>query len=97
MVKRSTGIRVRTRQLFRKHPRDRGNMMITRRLQRFDPGDRVAFVIEPSEHGGQPYKRFQGLTGVVRGTQGRAYVVDVLVGGKMKTVITNPIHLKRLE
>jgi len=97
MVRRSTGLRFRTRQLFRKHPRDRGHLKITQRLQDFAVGDRVAIVIEPSEQMGQPHKRFQGLTGIVQRKQGRAYVVSLMVGRKQKTVITNPIHLKRLE
>ena len=97
MARRSHGLRYRSRKVFRKNPRQRGHIAITRRLQTFEKGDRVAIVIEPAFQKGMPHKRFQGLTGIVRSTQGRAYVVDVPIGKSKKTVISHPVHLKRLE
>ncbi|HID73778.1 MAG TPA: 50S ribosomal protein L21e [Thermoplasmata archaeon] len=97
MVRRSKGLRFRTRKLFRKRPRDRGDLNITKRLQTFERGDRVAIVIDPSFQRGQPHKRFHGLTGVIAGMQGRSYAVKVSLGDKKKTVISHPIHLKRLS
>ena len=97
MARRSHGLRHGTRKVFRKNPRQRGHITITRRLQTFEKGDRVAIVIEPAFQKGMPHMRFQGLTGIVRSTLGRAYVVDVPIGKSKKTVISHPVHLKRLE
>ncbi len=95
MVKASKGIMERTRQKFRKRARQRGLSPITRALQKFKEGDMVAIVIDSGMHAGQPHKRFHGCTGVVVEARGRAYVVDVRFGGKMKKAIALPEHLRR--
>lgn len=94
MVKRSKGSRSKTRKKLRKRSHERGLGPITRTLQVFEEGQRVAIDIEPSFHKGQPHPRFQGLTGTVTSTQGEAYVVTVRTGGKRKEVIARPEHLK---
>jgi len=40
-----------------------------------------------------PAIRFHGKTGTVVGTQGRAYVLDVKDGNKIKTVLATPEHM----
>ena len=95
MVKASKGIMERTRQKFRKRARQRGLSPITRTLQKFEEGDKVTIVIDSGVHGGQPHKRFHGLTGVIKEKRGRAYVVDVRFGGKVKQAIALPDHLRR--
>ena len=96
MVRRSKGLRYRSRKLMRKRPRDRGKVPLRRILQVLEIGDRVAIDIEPAVQKGQPHKRFQGLTGTVVGRQGSAYVVDVKVGNKVKKVVSLPVHLRKL-
>ena len=66
---------------------------LTKSLQKFNPGDRVDVVIDPSVHKGQPHHRFHGLTGRVKSPAGRAYYVEVKSGNMMKTVIARPEHL----
>ena len=44
-----------------------------------------------------PHRRFQGKTGVITGTQGRAYVVSVKDGNMQKTVVARPEHLRPIE
>ena len=41
-----------------------------------------------------PHPRFQGRTGVVVGQRGRAYIVQIRDGGKIKTLFVRPEHLK---
>jgi large subunit ribosomal protein L21e len=94
MVKRSKGIRSKSRQILRKAPRERGMTPITHLLRDFPVGTRVAVVVDPSSQKGMPHLRFQGYTGLVAGRRGDAYLVNVNVGGKMKTVIARPQHLK---
>ena len=97
MVKRSKGIRNRTRFVLRKRPRDRGLPPVTRSFAQYEVGDRAAVVIEPSVHGGQPHRRFQGETGVIAGKQGKSYVLKIKSGNKEKDLIVRPEHLKRQE
>jgi large subunit ribosomal protein L21e len=94
MVIRSKGFRSKTRQLMRKAPRKRGLPPVSHFLREFEKGATVAIVLEPASHGGMPHPRFQGLTGTVAGRQGRAYVVKVYQGNKLKTVVAGPEHLK---
>lgn len=95
MVKASRGTRSKTRQIFRKSPRMRGMIPITHEFQTFEKGEKVSVVIDPSVHYGTPHSRFQGKTGVVTGQQGRAFVVELYDGNKLKTVIARPEHLKK--
>lgn len=96
MVKRSKGIRNKTRQILRKKPRQRGLSPITRALQEFEEDTPVAIVTDPSVHKGMPHRRFHGKTGYVEGKRGTAYVVRVRQGNAMKQIIVRPEHLKRV-
>jgi large subunit ribosomal protein L21e len=84
-----------TRQKFRRSPRERGLSPITRSFQRFEVGDKVVILIDSSVQRGWPHNRFHGLTGTVVGRRGRAYLVDVRFGGKTKQGIVLPEHLRR--
>jgi large subunit ribosomal protein L21e len=95
MVKASRGLRRKTRNILRKTPRTRGMSPITHELRHFEIGEKVSVVIDPGVHRGMPHFRFQGKTGVVKGPQGRAYVVAVYDGNKLKTVVSRPEHLKK--
>lgn len=95
MVKASKGIMEKTRQKFRRGPRARGLSPITRSFQTYALGDRVVIVIDSSVQKGWPHHRFHGMTGTVVGVRGRAYLVDVRMGGKEKQAIVLPEHLRR--
>lgn len=96
MVKRSRGLRSKSRQILRKNPRDRGLKSITRALQEFKEGEAVSIVIDPAVHKGMPHVRFHGYTGKIEGKQGEAYLVGIEVGKKHKTLIVRPEHLRRV-
>lgn len=95
MSKMSHGPRSKTRYKIGKRLKERGPITINRIVKTFEVGDRVAIDIEPSVHNGMPFKRFQGMTGVVEGQRGDAYIVKISDQGKHKTVVSYPIHLKR--
>jgi large subunit ribosomal protein L21e len=95
MVKASKGIMEKTRQKFRRSPRKRGLSPITRAFRVFAIGEKATILIDSSIQKGWPHNRFHGLTGTVVGTQGRAYVVDVRFGGKIKKAIVFPEHMER--
>ncbi|MEK6974764.1 MAG: 50S ribosomal protein L21e [Candidatus Thermoplasmatota archaeon] len=94
---RSKGLRSKTRHLLLKDPRNKGRLPPNRVLAQFEVGARVAIKLEPSQHGGMTHKRFQGLTGTVRGKQGVAFVIDVLHGNMPKTLVVRAEHLLALE
>ena len=97
MVKRSKGIRSKSRKLLRKKPRERGIHSITRALQQFEEGDSVNIVIDSSVHKGMPHIRFQGHTGKIEGKQGGSYLVGINDGKKYKTLIIRSEHLRRVQ
>jgi len=94
MVKAPRGYRNRTRNMLRKHIRDKGHVpRLSKVLYPYKVGDRVVVKIDPSFHGGMPHKRFHGLTGSIIGKRGSAYIVKLSLGNKEKTIITYPVHL----
>ncbi len=95
MVKASKGIMEKTRQKYRRGPRQRGLSAITHSFQRFEIGDKVVILINSSVQKGWPHNRFHGMTGTVVGRRGRAYLVDVRFGGRIKQGIVLPEHLRR--
>jgi large subunit ribosomal protein L21e len=95
VVKASKGIMEKTRQKFRRRARDRGLSPITRSFVEYEIGQKVVIVIDSSVQKGWPHHRFHGLTGTIVASRGRAYVVDVRFGGKIKQAIVLPEHLRR--
>jgi large subunit ribosomal protein L21e len=95
MVKRSKGLRSRSRQILRKRPRDRGVSSISRTLRKYDEGESVNIVIDSAVHKGMPHIRFHGYTGKIKGKQGNSYIVGVTDGKKQKTLVIRPEHLRR--
>lgn len=88
-------MRRKTRNILSKSSRRRGLSPITYEFQEFEVGERVNIVLDPSVHRGMPHSRFHGRTGVVMGTQGRSFVVQIHDGNKIKTVISRPEHLRK--
>ncbi len=86
-----------TRKKLSNHPRDRGTSPPQRAIAQFEEGQRVHLKIDPSVPEGRFHPRFDGLTGVVSGEQGTAYTVEISDGGKQKTVIAKPAHLRAQE
>ncbi|MEE8168245.1 MAG: 50S ribosomal protein L21e [Candidatus Hydrothermarchaeales archaeon] len=93
-MKRSKGSRSKTRHKLRKDVRKKGLLSLSRVMHRFEIGDSVHVVIEPSVQKGQPHPRFHGKTGTVIGKRGRGYLVEVSDGNAKKTLISAPVHLK---
>ncbi len=95
MVKPPKGFRHRTRKLLKKHIRERGAVPpLSLLMHEYKPGDRVYIIINPSVMKGMPHRRYHGKTGVVVGKRGKCYIVEVKVGGKTKTLIVRPEHLR---
>jgi large subunit ribosomal protein L21e len=97
MVKKSKGPRRRTRRKLRKRARQRGKLSVARYMQKFEIGDKVVVKPEPAVQKGLPHRRFFGKLGVIAGQRGRAYLVELRNGGKIKKIICLPIHLKKVS
>jgi large subunit ribosomal protein L21e len=93
MVRRSKGYRSRTRTLFRKRPREKGKIGLSRILRTYEPGQKVTILIEPSVHKGMPHRRYHGRVGVIHQKRGKSYVVHVKIGNQTKQIIARPEHL----
>ncbi len=91
-MRSSQGFRKKTRNKLSVGARDKFTM--NRYLQELEPGQRVALRPYGASQKGMPFPKFTGLTGTVTGKRGRAYVVRVMDGGKEKTIISLPEHLK---
>ena len=67
------------------------------KYKKFKVGDHVAIVIDPSVHIGMPFNRFHGRIGNITGVRGTSYLVGIKDGSKTKTIITHPVHLKKVK
>ena len=95
MVKPPKGFRHRTRKLLRKHIRERGAVPpLSLLMYEYKPGDKVYIIINPSVMKGMPHRRYHGKVGTVVGKRGKAYIVQVRVGSKVKTLFVRPEHLR---
>ncbi|WP_251330703.1 50S ribosomal protein L21e [Haloplanus pelagicus] len=83
-----------TRGKLSNDPRDRGASPPQRAIQEYDVGQKVHLTLDPSVSEGRFHPRFNGHTGTVVGTQGRAFQIEINDGGKEKTIIARPAHLK---
>ncbi|MFB6256019.1 MAG: 50S ribosomal protein L21e [Haloplanus sp.] len=83
-----------TRGKLSNDPRERGASPPQRAIQEYDVGQKVHLTLDPSVSEGRFHPRFNGHTGTVTGTQGRAFKVEITDGGKEKTLIARPAHLK---
>ena len=69
---------------------------ITRIFQELSEGDRVSVIREISEVASFP-KKIQGRTGTIEKRRGKAYIVKISDGNKIKEYIIEPVHLKKLK
>ena len=92
-MKRSKGYRSRTRDLLRKHPRERGKIGLSRILRAYKVGDKVTILLEASVHKGMPHRRYHGISGTIQEKRGKAYVVHIVMGKQTKQIIAGPEHI----
>jgi large subunit ribosomal protein L21e len=83
-----------TRKKLSNDPRDRGTSPPQRAIQQYEEGQKVHLRLDPSVPDGRFHPRFGGHTGTVVGQQGSAFKVEIVDGGKAKTILTTAAHLK---
>lgn len=95
MSRRKSGFRKKTRDKISKSVRERSKFTVNRLLTHYTSGERVLLKIDPAFHRGMFLPRFHGRNGVVQGTQGKCYVVQMMDGNKEKTLVVHPAHLRK--
>jgi large subunit ribosomal protein L21e len=93
----SNGPKQGTRHKLQNDARESGTSPPQRAVQQFDEGDTVHLTIDPSVEDGRYHPRFNGETGTVVGTHGKAYQVEITDGGVEKKLISLPAHLTLQE
>jgi large subunit ribosomal protein L21e len=95
-MKRTGGLRRKTRYLFKKHRSAKGKISLANYLQEFKAGEKVILSLESAVQKGMYHPRFYGKMGKISGKKGRCYEVSITEGNNEKTVIAHPVHLKRI-
>ena len=96
-MRKSKGLRSRSRYKLKKSIRPSRANPISRKIQVFEDGNKVHIIIDTSIQKGQPHPRFHGKTGKIVGQKGKAYLVGIKDGNKPKELIIRPEHLKLQE
>lgn len=91
MVKKSHGMRRGTRRKLKRGRKEK--FKVAPYLREFEINERVVIKINPSSHKGLPDPVFEGRTGRVKESRGKAYIVELKVGKKTKSIIARPEHL----
>lgn len=95
------GMRRKTRYKLKKSVRSKGKFSLKQYFQKLNEGDKVVLKAESSYQKGMFHPRFYGKVGNVVKKLGlkidSCYEVKIMDGNKEKTVISHPIHLKKLE
>jgi large subunit ribosomal protein L21e len=98
MVKRTGGMRRKTRQILQKHVKQKGKISITKFLNEFKDGEKVVLKAEPAYVGnGMYHPMFHGKAGVIKGKKGFCYEVEIKDGSIKKKLIVHAVHLKKME
>ena len=79
----------------KKRVREKGKLRLSKYFKKFDDGDSVAIVMDAGIRASFP-KRLRGMSGKVAESRGKFKVVEIKDGGKMKTFIVHPAHLRKL-
>lgn len=95
MVKRVGTSRRKTRHLFHVSKKMKGKVAVSGFIKKFDVGDDVLLSAQPSIMEGLYFRRFHGRIGKIVGMQGGCYKVQIRDGGKEKTLVVGPVHLKK--
>ena len=78
-----------------KPARQRGKLGLSKVFSELNTGDKVALVRDLSFKASFP-KTWQGRTGKVTGKRGKAYIIEVYDGNKLKKITAKRINLKKL-
>jgi len=92
-MKKSKGLRSKTRALLKKEPRERGKTGLSKLLWEYKSGDKVLVKVDSGVHKGMPHRRYLGKIGTVIDRRGGSYLIGVKQGEAVKEIIVRPEHL----
>lgn len=95
MVKRTGSWRRKARTKLFVDRRLKGRIRVHSYIQEFEKGSKVVLKATPQIMKGLYNLRFHGKIGEIKGKRGKCYEVTIRNGGKQKTLIVNPVHLKK--
>ena len=96
MSARKGGSRANSRRVFSKSPRTRGKISLTKYFMPFKEGDKALLHAEPAVQKSLYHRRFHSKVGTIQKKRGNCYEVEIADGGKKKTLIVHPVHLRKL-
>jgi large subunit ribosomal protein L21e len=96
MVTRKGTSRRKTRSIYSKSAKTKGKISLGAYFAKFNEGDSVVLKAEPAVHKGIYYRRFHGQVAKVVRKIGACYELKLKDGGKEKSLLVHPIHLKKL-
>ncbi len=97
MVRRKGGFRSRTRHLMTKNFREKGKLNLTKFFAEYTAGDKVTLLADPTYQKGQFFLRYHGKNAIVQAKRGDCYEVTIKDGSKIKTLISHPVHLRKIQ
>jgi large subunit ribosomal protein L21e len=91
--KKAKGKRSKTRRLMKRGMKPK--LSINKLTEPYEVGQKVIVNIDSSFHSTLPDKRFQGKPGIVKGTQGRHFSVEVKKGNMIKKLVLASAHMAK--
>ena len=92
-MKKSKGLRSKTRTTLKKEPRERGKAGLSKLLHEYKSGEKVVIKVDSGVHKGMPHRRYVGKIGTVIDKRGKSYIVGVRQGEAIKEIILRPEHI----
>ena len=80
---------------MKKSVREKGKLRLSKYFKKFVDDDKVGIVMDVGVRGSFP-KRLRGMSGKIAGSRGKFKLVEIKDGGKLKTFIIHPAHLRKL-
>lgn len=95
MVTRIGGNRRKSRHKLSKNIRQRGKLSLTKFFRKFDEGDKVYLVMDPTYQKASFPARFHGKAGVIKAKRGKCYEIEIKDFSKKKRILTHAVHMKK--
>jgi len=92
-MRKSKGLRAKTRTALKKAPREKGKTGLSKLLHEYKSGDKVLIKVDSGVHKGMPHRRYLGKIGTVIDKRGRSYLIGVRQGEAIKEIIVRPEHI----
>ncbi|MBR9679013.1 MAG: 50S ribosomal protein L21e [Nanoarchaeota archaeon] len=97
MVKKSKGLKSKTRKKISVKKRNRGKLKISDLLKNLKQGDRVLIKPNASYQFAFPHRRYFGKIAMVKNKRGSCYSITVKDGNMEKTLVVCPAHLRLIK